>query len=420
MLKMVKNGSTPQIRLLVFSLLVILAIHLIIFAQVAPRISASKSASATEIFIRPKLDPAKRPIAAGDLTLSVNKNVIKEKPPLKLEMPEMVQLLGGSFEMGVKDSKSDNGPEHSALVPSFEISKYPITNKQFAQFVTETKYVTKAEEKPTAFETKNKISWKTFAGSERENHPVVWISYEDAQAYCNWLSSVVKNDPVKENAKVESEAEENQVVEVIRRQPYRLPTEAEWEYAARGGLKDSKFPWSDLDKSKINYNPDNKRENTVQAAKQFIKAVGYQPSNNFGVQDLVGNIAQWCYDWYDPNFYEYSPEPPFKAYGPEKGTDRVIRGGSWLEDLESCQVTSRQSAPELTRTSQVGFRIVRIIPPPKEKTANSANSKILHPKEITSCIFNYPFTPTYYSNRIVASAILLDRRRLSSFSKETQ
>lgn len=372
---------------------IILTHNLITFAQQAPRISASKSSSATQIYIRPTIDPAKRPAIARSATISIKPPVIKEKPPLKVEMPEMVQLVGGSFQMGVKDSKSDNGPEHLTVVPSFEISKYPITNKQFAQFVSEAKYLTKAEQKPTDFEAKNKVSWKTFAGPGRENHPVVWISYEDAQAYCVWLSFVVKNDPIKETTEVEQQDGETTTIVVEKTHPYRLPTEAEWEYAAKGKLTDS------LDKQKINYNSNN-RENTIQAAKLFIKAVGYQPANDFGVQDLVGNVAQWCYDWYDPNFYEYSPEPPLKAYGPEKGEERVIRGGSWLEDLESCRVTSRQSAAQLTRTAQVGFRIVRVIAPPKDKPTSklavSSNSNSTSTsKQTTLCSINYCLPATY-------------------------
>ncbi len=358
-----KNTHNLSIRLLLLSISIILVHSLITHAQVAPRISASRSSSATEIYIRPKVDLTKKPSVARSATLSATALVVKEKPPLKVEMPEMVQLAGGAFQMGVKASKSDDGPEHLTLVASFEISKYPITNKQFAQFASETKYITIAEKDASEFERKNKISWKTFASKDRENHPVVWISYEDAQAYCIWLSSIIKNAPIKEKVEIEQEGDEEQTIVIEKTHPYRLPTEAEWEYAARGGLKDQSFPWETVDKSKINYNS-NKRESTIQDAKQFIKAVGYQPPNSFGVQDLVGNVAQWCYDWYDPSFYEYSPEPPQKAYGPEKGTERVIRGGSWLEDLESCKVTSRQSAPQSMRTAQVGFRIVRVIAPP--------------------------------------------------------
>ncbi|MBI4850310.1 MAG: formylglycine-generating enzyme family protein [Acidobacteria bacterium] len=414
-----KSCSSSLLKSLAFSITLILTCNYITFAQAAPRISASKSSSATEIFIRPKVDLTKK-IAARNLSVVPPLAVIKEKPPLKIEMPEMVQLTGGEFQMGLKDSKSDNGPAHLTIVPSFEISKYPITNKQFAQFVTETKYRTKAEENPTEFENKNKISWKSFAGPGRDNYPVIWISYEDAQAYCFWLSSVVKNAPIKEKIKIEDEdGEESAPVYVEKIHPYRLPTEAEWEYAARGGLKEGLFPWDKIDKEKINYNVNNNRESTIQAAKLFIKAVGYQPANNFGVQDLVGNVAQWCYDWYDPNFYEYSPNPPQKAYGPEKGDERVIRGGSWLEDLESCQVTSRQSASQSTRTAQVSFRIVRVIAPAQEKTA-SKTSKPPISKQAIFCNINYPFAPTYHTNANIASAILIERRRYFLTSEETR
>jgi formylglycine-generating enzyme required for sulfatase activity len=412
-----KRDFIPFKRLFLPTLSIILVIHLISFAQQAPRISASNSSSPTQIFVRPKItDISKRPVATKRLDLpKVEVKIVK--PPLKVEKPEMIALNGGDFQMGVKDSQSDDGPSHLTSVPSFEISKYPITNKQFAQFVSETNYVTSAETQPTPYEKQNKVSWKTFSGAGRENFPVIWITYEDSLAYCVWLSSVVKNEPIREKIDVESEDEDTPPTYLEKIHPYRLPTEAEWEYAAKGGLNDNPFPWADPNQANINFNSNNKRENTILDAKQFIKPVGYQPPNNFGVQDLVGNVAQWCYDWYDPNFYEVSPHPPLKAYGPEKGEGRVIRGGSWLENIDSCKVTSRQFAPQSTRTSQVGFRIVRVIAPPKQ--TSSSLEKKLPSKQRVFCNFNSSSFAYYHPYMSLNSLVLLDRRRYFEMNKES-
>ncbi|MFY9225967.1 MAG: formylglycine-generating enzyme family protein [Blastocatellia bacterium] len=390
-------------KLFLFNIAIILVTNLATFAQEAPRISASKSSSTTTIQIRKQVDIKNRPAIATGATIKAPP-IPKEDPPLKVEMPEMVQIAGGSFMMGVANSKSDDGPEHLTIVNSFEISKYPITNKEFRQFATVAKYKTEAETNPTDFERKNKISWQAFATKDRDNHPVVWISYNDVKAYCAWLNKVVKNPPVKQS--VESEDEDGEITQTIMEvtHPYRIPTEAEWEYAARGNLKGQPYPWgAEADKQKINYNFDS-RPNTIQAAKQYIKAVGYQPPNSFGVQDLVGNVAQWCYDWYDESFYEYSPEPPLKAYGPLEGKERVVRGGSWIDELGGCRVSSRQSAAETTRTAQVSFRILRVIPTPNK----TAKSTFTNPYEVAplklSCqtsLFSVPYFATINREKAV-------------------
>jgi formylglycine-generating enzyme required for sulfatase activity len=409
-----KNNNNSMIaKLMLLTISIILVVNLVVFAQDIPRVPASSSSSTTTITIRPKVDPTKKIKAAEGAIVALKKPVEVEKPPLKVEKPEMVEVTGGTFLMGVLNSNSDDGPEHKTTVPNFEISKYPITNKQFRQFVQVAKYKTEAEEEPTAFERKNNISWRTFATPDRDNYPVIWISYNDAQSYCAWLTSVMKNPPIIEEVETIDGNDNKTTQKIEKYQPYRLPTEAEWEYAARGGLERVSFPWGEsADKTKINYNFDS-RPNTIEAAKKYIKPVGYQPANNFGVQDLVGNVAQWCYDWYNPNFYEFSPPPTSKSYGPEEGEQRVIRGGSWLEELPACQVSSRQAARENTRTSQVGFRIIRLISQSKTQQA----SLVVKPNDIPviravnsqqSTSENFSSTQIHCCNRYIEDLKFLD------------
>lgn len=353
-----------RIRLFGQALLLIIAFNLpLAMAQEKNRIDNVNPNSTTTIIIKGAQPQPRQQVARPPRIPRVGPKLTVQVP-LKVEIPEMVKITGGRYNMGILQTSGDESPQHSVQVGDFEMSKTPITNKQFRQFVETAKYQTEAESNPTPLEKEQHISWRSFAAN-RDDYPVVWVSYNDVSAYCRWLTLVTKPRPDKQTVVVEEEdntgANTNKDTTVEITQPYRLPTEAEWEYAARGGQESQAYVWGDKpDPQKLNANfTGDKRSNSVGDGQKYLKAVGYQEANAFGLQDLLGNTSQWCYDWYGADYYVVSPE--YKPYGPEDGTEHVIRGGSWQDAPERCQVTSRHHAEAITRNAYTSFRILRAV-----------------------------------------------------------
>jgi len=238
--------------------------------------------------------------------------------------PEMVFIKGGNFKMGSDDNNFD-GPVHEVKLSDFYFGKYEVTVAQFQQFIEETGYLTDADKDNgsdiwtgSKSEKKNRVNWKCdVQGNTRPqseyNHPVIHVSWNDAVAYCNWIS--------RKTGKA-----------------FRLPTEAEWEYAAGNGPKHTKYSWG-------NGNPYGKNGGNVadQSLKQVISdriifngyndgfvytaPVGSFNANDFGLYDMTGNVWEWCSDWMDFQYYDNSPGN--NPQGPSKTEDyRVIRGGA--------------------------------------------------------------------------------------------
>jgi formylglycine-generating enzyme required for sulfatase activity len=293
----------------------------------------------------------------------------------------MVWIPAGWFQMGSEEVPfADSKPVHRVHVDGFWMDQTEVTNAQYARFVEETSYKTYAEEphdglaagsfvfKPPSVPVSadNPYQWWKFVeganwrhpeGPEstivgRENHPVVHVSWNDAVAYCEWRSR-------KEGATV------------------RLPTEAEWERAARGGLEGKRYVWGDELK------PDGKwmaniwqgrfpYQNTEEDGYRTTAPVGSYPPNGFGLYDMAGNVWEWCLDWYRPDYYLESPER--NPTGPDKhssfdpqestlGPKHVQRGGSFMCSDEYCirYVPAGRGKGEPTSASfHIGFRCVRL------------------------------------------------------------
>jgi len=223
-----------------------------------------------------------------------------------IEKIEMVYVEGGSFQMGDENGDLEGGcrPVHSVTLSDFEIGKYEVTQAQ----------------------------WKSVMGndvliyqSENGNLPANHISWSDAQLFLEKLNQLTGKE-------------------------YRLPTEAEWEFAARGGSSSQSFLYSGSNNSDdVAWYDENSGGE--------IQTVGAKNANELGIYDMSGNVVEWCNDWRDYSYYSESPS--VNPQGPDSGPGKVCRGGSWESDIEDCRVASRQSYHEGSWGGDIGFRLAR-------------------------------------------------------------
>jgi iron(II)-dependent oxidoreductase len=221
----------------------------------------------------------------------------------------MVLLPQGWFWMGSENFYPWESPRHRVWLDAFEIAGTAVTRREYGQFLLETGHAEPAGWQEPRFGL--------------PDQPVVGVNWFSAVAYCDWLSD-------KENA------------------VYRLPTEAEWEKACRGGLYDNDFAWGNELPDKIPYFSglwDRPRP-----------VAGWRP-NGYGLFNMGDNVHEWCQDWYAENYYATSPER--NPAGPETGTRRVSRGGSWRHQIKASRAAHRSSLPPQFGYTDYGFRVVR-------------------------------------------------------------
>lgn len=243
--------------------------------------------------------------------------------------------------MGSDDADEDERPAHTVYVDDVLMSVHPVTNAEYARFVRETGHRAPAiYELPLVVAAGGHDRERTFRSvgqpyawnesdppQDRLDHPVTLVRWDDAVAYCAWLSAM-----------------SGRVV--------RLPTEAEWEKAARGGAEGKRYPWGDrIERDMANFltDPSLKQIHGTTPCRSF-------PPNAYGLFDIVGNVWEWVQDWYDPDYYRTSPSR--NPSGPRQGHLRVIRGGSWLvADLRMLSCSHRHKVPPDTYSYGIGFRI---------------------------------------------------------------
>jgi sulfatase modifying factor 1 len=242
----------------------------------------------------------------------------KEKPQSR-----MVEVGVGRFVMGAREGVSHERPAHEVLLRSFSIARFETTFSEYDLFCEAT-----GKEKPDD------------RGWGRGARPVVSVTWRDAVEYCNWLSD-------REGYARCFTISEAGVACDFGANGYRLPTEAEWEYAARAGYG-SRYAGSE-DPGKVAWYRENAERKTHE--------VGKKEPNRLGLFDMSGNVWEWCWDFYDSNFYAHSPGD--SPSGPETGKARVLRGGSWYNGSSYERVTARGYADENERTDMFGFRVVR-------------------------------------------------------------
>jgi len=270
--------------------------------------------------------------------------------------PEMVFVEGGSFQMGSadEDSNEDEQPVHKVTVSSFLIGKYPVTQREYEC-----------------------VMYENPSYSRGRLRPVEEVRWYDAIVYCNLLSMREGRTPCyvlqgsrnpSDWGKVPNGRDNDEKWDKIEcdwnADGYRLPTEAEWEYAARGGQQSKGFKYAGSDNlDDVGWYADNKKN--ADYMEDNIQAVGQKQANELDLYDMSGNVWELCWDWFNYDYYGKSPGN--NPVGPSSGTHRVIRGGDCLASAESCRLSFRRPicpgyqnidlfGPLLVY--QVGFRLV--------------------------------------------------------------
>ncbi len=264
-------------------------------------------------------------------------------------------LPGGSFQMGRTQGsgRDDEVPPVDLSLEPFWMANTPVTVGQFSEFVAATRHVTDAERSPTA------ATWHAPGFIQQPDDPVVCVSWRDAVQYCNWRSKIARLSPcyeIREGGRV--------VVFSPERNGYRLPIEAEWEYAARSGGKVQLYPWGDESKESIVGGLANFRSSgsglDPWPKTNPVKAFPPSPA---GLYDMGGNVWEWCQDLYHEKAYASLLRGTLLASllnpGTESGSRRSMRGGSYHNPLEYLRCAARGFGLEQMSAPRVGFRIVR-------------------------------------------------------------
>lgn len=254
-----------------------------------------------------------------------------------------IQVQGGSFYMGSKkndpNSEADEMPRREVNVSTFFLSKYEVTVGEFKNFINQTGYQTDSEKRggsgvwnylKNQMEQMPGVNWSCDAKGEKrdpeeKNHPVIHVSWNDAQAYIRWL-----NHKKGKN--------------------YRLPTEAEWEFAAQGGLKKSNTG-----------NNDNTDLLSVawfsQNSGRVTHPVGQKQANELGLFDMLGNACEWCSDWFGEKYYERQPDPDKNPKGPAEGQSKMYKGSCYGFPAAWCRPANRYYILPDWSDLNIGFRL---------------------------------------------------------------
>ena len=241
----------------------------------------------------------------------------KEKTANPIPVPRCTLIPSGEFWMGSDERKNEGQDEehplHRVWADAFAMAVFQVRNRDFALFLEATGHPAPPH-------------WNDPAFCDLDQ-PVVAVSWFEASKYCDWLSKQTGSR-------------------------YRLPTEAEWERAARGGREDSRYPWG-------NEPPQQWPEYVLRWTGKVTGPlpVGQGTPNRYGIYDICENVHEWCADWFDNSYYARSPQRNPK--GPATGVRRASRGGSWRHQIKVTRCAARSSIPPSFQYADYGFRVVR-------------------------------------------------------------
>lgn len=265
----------------------------------------------------PQVDPD--PAAIFQLELGVKQYTpeLRDTKNIKPLQTEMIVIKGGIFWRGSNDGNRDEMPRHQVNLTSYAIDKHPVTNEQFVRFL-DVMGGEKDNNHQDIIRLKDsrikRSGGKLSIESGYGKHPVVGVTWYGAVAYARWVGK-------------------------------RLPTEAEWEVAARGEVENALYSTGDdIEKTQANF-----------FSSDTIAVMSYAP-NGYGLYDMAGNVYEWCHDWYGYNYYETSVQEPDAPAGPWQGVYRVLRGGCWKSLKEDLRCSRRHRNNPGTVNSTYGFR----------------------------------------------------------------
>jgi len=222
--------------------------------------------------------------------------------------PDLALIPAGWFCMGSEAGQENERPVHRVWIDAFYLAAFQVTNAEYSDFLR-----ANGGDAPPLWDD------PSFNHPEQ---PVVAVSWFEAAKYCEWLSGMAGRK-------------------------YRLPTEAEWERSARGGVEGKLFPWGD--------EPPQSLPNYGERWKTGPEPVGRSTPSAFGLHDICQNVHEWCSDWYQPDYYAVSAER--NPQGPETGQRRTSRGGSWRHHIKVTRSAARSSIPPAFRYADYGFRV---------------------------------------------------------------
>ena len=243
--------------------------------------------------------------------------IVKNTKNIEPLQTEMVVILGGEFWRGSNNASRDEMPCHKVVINSFALDIHPVTNEQFVRFL---EYV--GGEKDNQYNDLIRFKDSRISRSAGKlsiepgyaHHPVVGVTWYGAFAYAKWVGK-------------------------------RLPTEAEWEVAAQGGLEHNLYPTgNNVEKNQANF-----------FSSDTTKVMSYN-ANHYGIYDMAGNVYEWCHDWYGYNYYETTQHEPHNPQGPHQGVYRVLKGGCWKSLKEDLRSAHRHRNNPGTVNSTYGFR----------------------------------------------------------------
>jgi sulfatase modifying factor 1 len=298
---------------------------------------------------------------------------------------DMIFISGGTFQMGDSfgEAWSDELPVHTVTQDSFYICRFEITNGQYCEFLNGALAQSSialidgivyqagsGENNPycntSVYDSGNLITFnngifsvrpKRKGGRDMSKDPMQQVTWVGAAAYCNWRSQMEGRECCYNLVSWTCDFNKN---------GYRLPTEAEWEYAARGGLSENRFPWGNtISHTQANYRSDSKYSYDISPTRgyhpiwndeiePYTSPVGSFPPDEFGLCDMVGNVWEWCNDWYE----KYTIDPQTNPTGPISGSYRALRGGCWSTYAIHGRISYRINSSPTYRDFFVGFRVV--------------------------------------------------------------
>jgi sulfatase modifying factor 1 len=237
--------------------------------------------------------------------------LIKAEKGTTHDSTSMIRIPEGRFWMGSDQHQPWESPRHMVFTEVFEIARTTVTRREYTRFLEFTDWTEPREWNESAFAD--------------PDQPVVGVNWFDAIGYCEWLSRRAGST-------------------------YRLPSEAEWEKACRGGADDVPYAWGHEAPESLEY---------FQGEWPGPRPVATAPANGYGLFNMGDNVHEWCADWYAPDYYALAPER--NPTGPESGSRRISRGGSWRHQVKGSRAAQRSSLPPLYRYTDYGFRLARSV-----------------------------------------------------------